>query len=803
MHPDGTIPVPATTSTDNQFGHATQQATHHVEKLRVSGMRCAACAQLIEFRVRQVKGVDTFKINLASHTAELSWVAQEISLKKILSAISDLGYAAFPASQSMDEYEQRAQKKALWRIFVAGFAMMQVMMYAFPAYLVPVADVNGDLTPEIDHLLKLASLVITLPVIVFSAKGFFESAWRDIKNRHIGMDVPVSLGIALSFLASIWATFFGGAVYFDSVIMFVFLLLLARHIEGRIQQKTTIALRTLTQLRPVLAQRFTDFASHRFTETVDASHLEINDMILVAPGETIPADGTVLEGQSACDESMMTGESKAVSKQIGDALMAGTINLQGALVMRAERVGQDTQLSALIGMMENAAMEKPPLVHLADRHASHFLIAILCIAGLAGVYWWYADPARALWIAISVIVVTCPCALSLATPGVMSAAIGSLAKRGVLVVKGRAIESIAKATHFVFDKTGTLTLGRLNLTAWTDFSAEGVEGTVNMPSDDIVRLALALATQSRHPAAMAITESLTQQIKGNKIDTVGLQLNDITEIPGGGISANLHGVEYRLGSVDFVNNLYESAALKPTQSTLIPAEFADKSVTALGSKHGCIALFALEDSLRADAATTVKTLLSMNKNVLLLSGDRHQVVARMAVAAGITNFSADLSPADKYQKIKALQEQGAKVVMIGDGMNDGPALSLADVSVVMGQGAPISQSRSDLLLMSNRLSDLILSVQTSNKAMHLIRQNLGWAALYNLIAIPAAVVGFLEPWHAALGMTLSSLLVVANALRLLSPPADASDMPVSMLPAAPKNTLLPSGIRPEHSIIQQ
>jgi Cu2+-exporting ATPase len=786
--------MPVTTPPENYFDHGTQQ----VEKLRVSGMRCAACAQLIEFRVRQVKGVGTFKINLASHTAELSWLPQEISLKKILSAIGDLGYAAFPASQSMDEYEQQTQKKALWRIFVAGFAMMQVMMYAFPAYLVPVADANGDLTPEIDHLLKLASLIMTIPVIGFSAMGFFESAWRDLKNQHVGMDVPVSLGIALSFFASIWATFFGGAVYFDSVIMFVFLLLLARHIEGRIQHKTTIALRTLTQLRPVLAQRFIDFASHRFTERLDASQLKINDIVLVAPGETIPADGTVLEGQSACDESMMTGESKAVSKQIGDTLMAGAINLQGALVMRAERVGQATQLSALIGMMENAAMEKPPLVHLADRHASHFLIAILCIAGLAGMYWWYVDPARALWIAISVIVVTCPCALSLATPGVMSAAIGSLAKRGVLVVKGRAIESMAKATHFVFDKTGTLTLGRLNLIAWVNCTADGTDGNECMQEEDIGRLALALAAQSRHPAAIAIAESLTQQIKNHKAGSIDLQLSDTAEIPGGGISAYLYGTEYRLGSVDFVGDLY---AQKHAQNILIPVEFSGKSVTALGNMHGCIALFAMEDSLRTDAATTVETLLSMNKNVLLLSGDRYDVVARMAAAAGIANFYGNLSPADKYQKIKALQEQGAKVVMIGDGMNDGPALSLADVSVVMGQGAPISQSRSDLLLMSNRLSDLILSVQTSDKAMHLIRQNLGWAGLYNLIAIPAAVAGLLEPWHAALGMTLSSLLVVANALRLLSTPARVTDMSVSTTPAIPQSTVLLSGRQPDHSTI--
>lgn len=755
---DLTIPLPAAQSSGLQRDH-----------LRVAGMRCAACAQLIEFRMQQVKGVDACKVNLASHTAEIIWSPREISLKKILNAIAHLGYAAFPASQSMDEYEKRVQKKALWRIFVAGFAMMQVMMYAFPAYLVPVADANGDLTPEIDRLLKLASFVITIPVICFSALGFFESALRDLKNRHIGMDVPVSLGILLSFFASIWGTFYGGAVYFDSVIMFVFLLLLARHIEARIQDKTTAALRMLTQLRPVLAQRILDFTSHRshhshrLTETLDASLLSVHDVVLIAPGEAVPVDGLVLEGQSACDESMMTGESSAVAKQVGDTVMAGTINLQGALVVRAERVGQATQLAALIGMMENAAMEKPPLVHLADRYASHFLFTILCIAGLAGLYWWHAEPNRALWIAISVIVVTCPCALSLATPGVMSAAIGRLAKAGVLVVKGRAIESMAKASHFIFDKTGTLTVGRLNLVAWVFGQSE--KNTCS--EQEIAQQVLYLAAQSKHPAAVAIKESLETQLQARSLsavsDTSLSQMQNIQEVPGGGVVAYLGEIEYRLGSVAFVQALHGT-------EIAIPENFSGRSITAFGNRYGCIALFALEDSLRADAATTIETLLSMHKKVILMSGDRQEVVAQMAKAAGIDTYYGGLSPADKYQKIKSLQEQGAVVVMVGDGMNDGPALSLANVSVVMGQGAPISQSRGDLLLMSNRLSDLTLSVRTSNKALHLIRQNLGWASLYNLVAIPAAVSGLLEPWHAALGMTLSSLLVVANALRLLIAP---------------------------------
>lgn len=756
-------------------------AGEQLEQLRLAGMRCAACAQLIEFRVQQIKGVVSCKVNLATHTADLRWLPSQISLKHILNSVGDLGYAAFPASQSMDEYEKRLQKKSLWRIFVAGFAMMQVMMYAFPAYLVPVADSNGDLTPDIDRLLKLASLVITIPVIAFSSLGFFEAAWRDLKNRHIGMDVPVSLGILLSFFASVWSTFKGGVVYFDSVIMFVFLLLLARHIEGRIQDKTGSALRTLTQLKPLSAQRFTDYILHRQTEAVDAKQLQVNDVVLIAAGEMVPVDGSILEGQSACDESMMTGESKAVGKQIGDKVMAGTINLQGVLVVRAEQVGQTTRLSSLIGMMENAAMEKPPLVHLADRYASHFLIAILCIAAVAGLVWWHLAPSRALWIAISVIVVTCPCALSLATPGVMSAAIGSLAKCGVLVVKGRAIESLVKASHFVFDKTGTLTMGRLNLVDWRCIGKRPQEAQTFESALDThaLNLLFLLSAQSKHPAAVAIKEALDAKLPVKMAREFGvLMLDKLQEIPGGGVSVFEQGIEYRLGSVSFVARL--------GCGVQIPDDWQGRSVTAFGNERGMIAIFALEDSVRADAMATIQALKAMNKRVLLLSGDRQGVVQQTATQLGIDHFQGELSPADKYQQIKQLQEQGASVVMVGDGMNDGPALSLADVSVVMGQGAPISQSRGDLLLMSNRLGDLVLSVRTADKAMQLIRQNLIWASVYNLVAIPAAVTGYLEPWHAALGMTLSSLLVVANALRLLATPKallDATPIP-SLLAAS-------------------
>ena len=571
------------------------------------------------------------------------------------------------------------------------------------------------------------------------------------------MDVPVSLGVLLTFFASIWATFKGGAVYFDSAIMFVFLLLGARYIEARVQRKTTAAFRVLTQFTPLLAQRMHGFPANRQTELIDAFSLAINDVVLVAAGEKIPADGLVIEGQSECDESLMTGESHAVAKNIGSQLIAGAINLNGALLMRADRVGNHTQLSELVAMMERAANEKPPLVQLADKHASRFLLAILCIAVLTALVWWQIDSQRAMWIAISVIVVTCPCALSLATPGVMSAVIGQLAKHGVLVAKGRAIESLARATHIIFDKTGTLTQGRLTLVNSMFLTQNNENQSATEAEADAISLSLSL--NSNHPVSKAIAVALSLK-PTQEISQSAIVWTDITEVAGAGIEAKLHGKIYRLGRLDFVQSLHG-------YSCEIPVSFSEKTIAALGNENGWLALYALEDCLREDALEAIKILQKGGLQTMLLSGDRNDVVAKIALECGITKAEGELSPGDKHDIIQRLQADGAVVVMVGDGMNDGPALSLANVSVVMGQGAPISQSRSDLLLMSNRLTDLAYGVKLSSMALKLIRQNLTWAIAYNLIAIPAAVTGLLEPWHAALGMSLSSVIVVCNALRLL------------------------------------
>lgn len=770
----GKFPISADSAAPQTEPQVTPQAepTLAHEKLAIGGMRCAACWQIIEFRVRHLPGVAEFHINAASHRADLRWDPKRIALRDILESIASLGYSALPAGSKHADSDRQA-KMGIWRLFVAGFAMMQVMMYAFPAYLEPVPHVDGDLTPDIDFLLKLASLAITLPVVFFSSTPFFQGAWRSLRNRHIGMDVPVSIGVAVTFVASLWATFTGGAVYYDSLIMFVFLLLAARTLQDKVHRKSTAALSALTALVPQVAQRLLDYPVSRRSEQVEAAALAAGDCLLIAPGAQISADGVVLEGESECDEALMTGESHPVAKKPGAFLLGGAINLGGQLVMRAERVGEATQLSALVRKMEAAANEKPPLLELADRHARFFMTAILIISALSAVLWWQIDPSRAVWIAVTVLVVTCPCALSLAAPSVMSGAIGQLAKTGVLVARGRAVETLARATHFVFDKTGTLTEGSLQLVGMRIMRAE-------LDRARLLNMAAGIAAASMHPVARALARATATSGEFAAVP----DLTAIREVAGQGIEAQLDGRCYRLGNTAFVQDLHG-------QALTVPEDLQGKTLSALGDDSGWIALFALQDEIRADAGACIAYLREQGKQVWLLSGDKEDVVAKVAGALGITFAYGGLLPEQKHDMVAQLQQQGATVVMVGDGMNDGPVLSLADVSIAMGQGAPISQARSDLVLMSNRLQDIRSAVEICGKSLKLIRQNLGWAMLYNVIAIPAAVSGMLEPWHAALGMSLSSVVVVVNSLRIFSvktrlPETDDAELSPALakLPAA-------------------
>jgi P-type Cu2+ transporter len=730
---------------------ASPTSVHQV-KLSITGMHCSACHQIIAFRLKGTRGVTHFEINVTSHTADVVWDAQIINLASILEAISSLGYGALPIGSS-GELINHEHKMNVWRLFVAGFAMMQVMMYALPAYLEPIPHIDGDLTPDIDYLLKLASLALTIPVIIFSASPFFSSALRDLRNRHVGMDVPVSVGILVTFIGSLWATFSGKPVYYDSLIMFVFLLLAARMIQSRVHAKSTSALKVLTQLLPMLADKLPDYPHSMRVEQINPSVLSIGDTLLVQPGAKIPVDGIVISGTSECDESLMTGESRAVAKTTGSNLIGGAMNLNRPLVMRALRVGDETMLSSLVRMMETAAREKPPLVQLADRYASLFLTTILLLSIVSGLVWWQIEPDRAIWIAVTIMVITCPCALSLATPGVMSATIGQLAKQGVLIARGRAIESLARASHFVFDKTGTLTQGRLQLAHTLILRKDS-----SLSPETAAQITAHLTAGSTHPVARALFTAFSSTSELNTNLAIS-PYEEVDETAGQGIEARHHGQLYRLGSLAFVQAL-NGLSLE------IPQNLKGKTLSALGDATGYIALYALEDTLRHDANKLVTLLLQQGKTVMILSGDRKDVVSETGIKLGISTALGELSPEAKHDIVKELQGKGATVAMIGDGMNDGPVLSIANVSIAMGQGAPISQARSDMVLISNDLRDLAYAINITAKSLSLIRQNIAWAVLYNIIAVPAAMAGILAPWHAAVGMSVSSILVVVNALRV-------------------------------------
>jgi P-type Cu2+ transporter len=631
---------------------------------------------------------------------------------------------------------------AMWRLWVAGFGMMQVMMYAYPVYIA-----DGDMTADIETLMRWASLILTLPVVFYSSAPFFRNAWRDLKLRHVGMDVPVALGVGAAFAASCWATFIGGGeVYFDSVTMFVFFLLGGRYLEMTARQKALSVTEALTKLLPAFAQKIPNFPVDRETEQKVVADLHVGDYVLVRPGDIVPADGRVVEGISCANEALLTGESLPVPKQPGDSVTGGSINAESPLVVQVEQVGQGTRLSAIIHLMERASLEKPRIVEMADRIATYFVASLLVVAALTALGWYVVDPSKALWITVSVLVVTCPCALSLATPIALTVAAGSLARDGLLVTRGHAIETLARATHFVFDKTGTLTSGQMQL---RDVRAFG-----DLAAEDCLNLAAALEQASEHPLAKALRHAAPGDIR--------YQAFDSRSEPGQGIEATINGRLYRIGRPAYALAL--SGASLPN-SAVDWLESGD-TVVLLADSEGCLALFRIGDELRLEAKALIADLRRAGKQVVLLTGDAPAVARRVAGELGIDDVRAGVTPGGKHDCVTALQAEGAVVAMIGDGVNDAPVLAQAQVSVAMGSGAQLARTQSDFVLLSENLSHLRKALNRAAFSLVVIRQNLWWSFTYNFVALPAAIAGYVTPWMAGIGMSLSSLLVVLNSLRI-------------------------------------
>ena len=711
--------------------------------LLLEGITCSACIWLNEQHVGKLPGVTAVDINYATRRARVRWDESKIKLSDILTAIAAIGYRAYPYDAAKNEEVSRKERRgAMWRLWVAGFGMMQVMMYAYPVYIA-----DGDMSADIESLMRWASLVLTLPVVFYSSAPFFRNAWRDIKLRRVGMDVPVALGVGLAFIASCWATFIqGGEVYFDSITMFVFFLLGGRYLEMTARQKALSVTEALTKLLPAFAQKLPGFPDSRETEQKVVADLQAGDYVLVRPGEIVPADGRVVEGVSCANEALLTGESLPVPKQAGDSVTGGSINAESPLVVRVEQIGQGTRLSAIIELMERASLEKPKIVELADRIASYFVFALLIVALLTALGWYLVEPSQALWVTVSVLVVTCPCALALATPIALTVTAGSLARDGLLVTRGHAIETLARATHFVFDKTGTLTTGHMHLL--------DVRPLADQDREQCVAIAASVEQASEHPLALALRHAAGSMSLVPAIDSLSE--------PGQGIEAVVDGQRYRVGRPAY------ALALSGAELPGGAAEWLESgdTVVLLANTHGAVALFRIGDQLRPEAKRLIDDLRGAGKTIVLLTGDAPAVARRVAGELGIDNVRAGVTPAEKHACVTELQAAGAVVAMVGDGVNDAPVLAQAQVSIAMGGGAQLARTQSDFVLLSENLGHLHKGLGRAGFALQVIRQNLWWSFAYNVVALPAAIAGYVTPWMAGIGMSLSSLLVVLNSLRI-------------------------------------
>jgi len=709
--------------------------------LTVDGIRCAACAWLNEQQVGRLAGVIKVGVNYSTQRMWVRWDERSTRLSRILGAVAQLGYSARPYDAAKHgDVLAAARRSSLKRFAIAGLGMMQVMMLAAPVYLAS----EGEIPADLNQLLRWASLIITLPVLAYCGGEFFGGAWRALRNRHVTMDVSVTLGLITAFAASAWATLRGrGDVYFDSVTMFLFLLLGVRYLEQSMRFRAGNALAGLAAVLPASVQRLTTYPASRETELVSIAALRIGDYVRVAAGERVPADGFVAEGTSEVDESLMTGESRPIAKSRDDRLISGAINLTSPLILRAAKVGGDTTVAHISRLMERALAQKPAAAMMADRAAGWFVAALLLVTAGALYYWLSVAPERAVPVTIALLVITCPCAISLAAPAALTAAGYRLARTGLVPARAQCIERLAEVTDVVLDKTGTLTEGRPALAHVLLLGAE-TEATT-------LAIAAALECGSEHPVGRALLQASQQYPIATEV------LNQ----PGSGIQGNISGTIYRIGTPHFVGAI--TGSVFPPQI----AAHQEGTLVALGSSSGWIALLRFADTPRPEAVLAMRRIQAEGRRVHLLSGDSVAATTAVADSVGIAHNRGGASPSQKVDYVRSLQQSGAVVAMIGDGVNDAPSLAVADVSIAMGSGTDVAQSAADLLLLSGNLSAIPDALRTARRAKRIMRENFAWAALYNLIAIPVAAAGYVSPWVAAIGMSVSSLIVVANAVRLV------------------------------------
>lgn len=716
--------------------------------LLIEGLYCTACGWLIERSLGDAAGVREIRVNPATGRALLRWDPEQVRLSELMAHMGRLGYRphpVLPGSGSTQATKER--RRAMRRLIVAGLGMMQAMMFAVGLYF---GQYHG-MDPDHIQFLRLVSMLVATPVVLYAGMPIFLGAIRDLMNLRLGMDVPVSLAIGTGYFASVWVTFTGGPeVYFDSIAMFTFFLLVARYVEMAARHRANATNDALARLVPETAVLLRDDGEER---EVPLQDLEVGDQVVVRPGATIPADGVILEGRSAVDESMLTGESDPQACSPGRQVIGGSVNLQGRLVLRIQQVGQDTVVSQIGRLLRRAQAERPAMARLADTVGRWFVSVVLVAAASVFAIWWQIDPAMAFPVTLAMLVATCPCALSLATPTALASGTNRLAAGGLLVTRADALESLARTTHVVLDKTGTLTEGRLSL----------VQSRLhrNVPEARALRIAAALERHSLHPLARAFPAN--GELPPSE---------DVRESRGAGLEGVVDGCRYRIGRPDWALQLSGSEP---------PAYLATDAWVVLADAQGLLASYRLSDRLRSNALAAVSRLQAAGLAVEIASGDAADPVEQTARRLGISRWRARLSPENKLQRLRELQDAGAVVLMVGDGVNDAPVLAGANVSAALSAGTALAQTSAGMVLLGENLERLPESVSTARRTLRVIRQNLALSASYNASMLPLAAMGLIPPWLAAIGMTLSSVVVVLNAHRLNRSAGNADTCPVPEL----------------------
>lgn len=718
---------------DQDFSEAT---------LDVGGMYCSACVWLFDNALKRLPGIESVSVNPATRRAVIRWRREALKLSQLLESISQVGFKPAPLGLAhATDGKDIEYRSALKRLIVSALAGMQVMMFAVALYSGDFFGIEGN----VQRFLKILSLLLTIPIIFYSARPFFTAAWRGIKARSPGMDLPISLAIGGAFVASTYATWAEhGDIYFDSVAMFVFFLSATRFLEMRARHRADDHALALAEMLPDTALR--QIAGG--TEVVTLDRLRNGDTLNIRPGDVVPADGKILAGALSIDESMLTGESMTVQRNVGESVFAGAIVRSGNAAILVTQTGASTSLAEIGRMLDRARADRPPIAILADRIATGFVTAVLTITAFTALAWYYIQPDRAFEIALATLVVTCPCALALATPAALAAATSRLARSGFLLVRSRILDVLTRNPIIVFDKTGTLTEGRPRVLRTRVLSTTGLDQQA-VSADELLKLAAAIESASEHILARAFSPYL---------DHNAYAVSDVHVEPGAGVAAKIDGQPYRIGDQRFAAEI-----VKEHRETVAPEQ---NTVVYLANAEAMLASFEIGDELRADAKSAVALLLQRNFRMMIASGDRAPAVEPVAISLGIQNWHSKLTPAGKLSLVAELRDKGETVVMVGDGINDAPVLAAADASVALDAGTALARASADAISLGKNIGVLVTAVDVASDTRRIIRQNIAWAICYNLTAVPLAVAGLLAPWMAAIGMSASSLFVVLNALRL-------------------------------------